>query len=100
MIFAICVSRLNSKWVVDTKTISVPNVAAGSTEWVASSIAKSGYTAVDAVGWYFTGGTANTWLFPYSMRVTVNNANVAVRNLGTTASNGVSMQIDVLYQKA
>ena len=93
------ISALNGKWVVETKTLSVPNVAAGATQWVTSSIAKSGYTAVGAVGWYFAGGTANSFLFPYSMRVVGNNSSVAVRNLGIDASSGVSMQIDVLYQK-
>lgn len=93
------ITALNGKFVVEAKTVSVTNINAGSTEWCSASVAKSGYSAIGILGWYFTGGTANTWLFPYSMRTGASSLSVAIRNLGTAASSGVSLIVDVLYQK-
>ncbi len=91
----------NHKFVIETKTVSIPDIQGGGTGWVSASVAKSGYNAIGVVGWYCTDGTANTWLFPYSMKVRSNTTSVALRNFSTSATaSGVSLQLDVLYQKA
>lgn len=97
------VTALSGKWVVETVTgITVPSTVGGNTNWASGSVAKSGYTPVGVVGYYFTGGTANTWLFPYSMRVSGNSVSVAFRNLADSSitASGNSLTLDVLYQKA
>lgn len=93
-------AEVDALWVVETKTVSVPDVSAGSTAWCTASVTKSGYTPVGIVGWYFTGGTANTWLFPYAMRTGSANTNIAIRNLGGVTSTGVSVDLDILYRKS
>lgn len=91
----------NRKFVIEQKTVSVPDIQGGGTGWVSASVAKSGYNAIGVVGWYCTDGSANTWLFPYSMKVRSNTTSVALRNFSTSATaSGVSLQLDVLYQKA
>jgi len=96
------IAELNSKFVIETKTVSVPDIQGGSTGWVSVSVAKSGYNAIGVVGWYCTDGSANTWLFPYSMKIRSNTTSVALRNMAESqyTASGVSLQLDVLYQKA
>ena len=82
--------------------ITVPSTVGGNTNWCSGSVARSGYTPIGVVGYYFTDGTANTWLFPYSMRISGNSVSVAFRNLATSSvtASGNSLTLDVLYQKA
>lgn len=96
------IAELNGKFLVATVTgITVPSTTGGTTNWCSGSVARSGYTPIGVVGYYFTGGTANTWLFPYSMRVSGNSVSVAFRNLAdsSTTASGNSLTLDVLYQK-
>lgn len=95
-------TALNGKFVIEQKTVPVPDIQGGSTGWVSASVAKSGYNAIGVVGWYCTDGSANTWLFPYSMKIRSNTTSVALRNMAESqyTASGVTLLLDVLYQKA
>lgn len=93
---------VSSLWYVVRKELEVSDITAGATAWVTGNIAEEGYTPVGFVGWYCSGGTGNSLLYPYSLAINSNDGSpsIALRNCGSSTATGVTLQVDVLYFKA
>ena len=88
-------ARVNS-FVTDTFSASTGSISAGSTKWVTVNCAKSGYTLLGPVGYYFN-GTGSSVTVAYALRKSSNTeCHAALKNNGTAAAN-FTLEIQCLY---
>ena len=94
---------INGMFAVETHTASTGSISAGGTKWVTVDCAKSGYTLLGPVGYYFnasaSGASGSGTTVGYALRrSSATECQMALKNNGTAAAN-FTLEIQALYVK-
>lgn len=84
----------------EDKTVTVTSTAKGSNFMTSASVAKTGYTTLGVVGWWWDSGTRQNYFNAWGIFTSGNTLYVRLCNLHTSDAASGTLKVRVLYVKS